>query len=387
MSTILIPAKQLRDKHSLEICDSHNFDISSALKGKGELSLIFIIKNKNKHNMLDLSKYNTSDIIAIYSVRYDKKNKVCELCELIHNKKHLKMVIELIHANLPKETIIWAGTMTDKNMKSANVYIHSDFNSPYFCDKSPLGNKYPFGIAFLLGDTLNPKCGELSRESIKNKLDYTLSQKNNKNCHLYAKITKEASSFLKGLIDNHSIKKEVTGSICVVDILQEKSGKIIFILGTSLTPIIQGNDETVDAVWSLYNFHTHPKSAYDRHKVKIGYPSSTDFVGFIQLDNHTLFHTVVTLEGLYIISFAEGWVNNIRDIDKDEILDIYDIDHSENITPQEWVTRINNTKYRGKQLYQVKFMKWGDTDHVFPVTYKKFEGNCYATDKGFDLTR
>ena len=64
--------------------------------------------------------------------------------------------------------------------------------------------------------------------------------------------------------------------------------------------LISGIEEEVDAVLNRYNFHTHPREAYIRNNVVKGWPSAQDYLGFIDLDGNTIFHSVITLEGVYI---------------------------------------------------------------------------------------
>ena len=105
----------------------------------------------------------------------------------------------------------------------------------------------------------------------------------------------------------------------------------------------------------------------------------------MQLNNHTIFHTVVTLEGIYIISLSPKWDGNVKKVDKKVILKDYDIDHKNKISFQEYVKIINAKTHKGKQLFVVKFLPWENVEKVFPVFYAKTDNKCLATDDNFEI--
>ena len=73
--------------------------------------------------------------------------------------------------------------------------------------------------------------------------------------------------------------------------------------------IVYGSEESVNGIDSRYNFHSHPREAYIRHKVSVGFPSGPDFVAFLLnvFKNNCVFHSVVTIEGIYIIYINSFW--------------------------------------------------------------------------------
>ena len=167
--------------------------------------------------------------------------------------------------------------------------------------------------------------------------------------------------------------------------ITKKIDKIIFELSPDPKSVKSGDTEEVDAVWSRYNFHTHPKKAYENHGVVRGWPSSQDFVGFLSLENQTIFHTVVTLEGIYVISLSPEWKGKLNDINKKYIRKHYDIDHLTNITFDQYINDINAKKYKGQQLFEVKFLDWNKATDIFPVYFSKTKNKCLATEEMFKI--
>ena len=385
----------------VDIKDLYKYNIDLLLKkignndsidSKNSTGIIFIISLKEFKFVNKLSKgdkrvdYLNSEIFinniqGIYYVIYNIVNKLCEIRGLIDNQAHLKDVVKSVINYLPKDTIIWTGLITSEN---SDIYIKEGFSHPYRCDKSPLGFEFKTtGIAFIKS---NNKPYKLTRSSIKNKIKYLdISDKNVLKCTINVRFDKKTIEYLK-TINNTKYKKELSGSLVVGKVIT-KDGKIVFELYSNPNSVIFGLEEEVDAVWSRYNFHTHPKKAYENHGVKNGWPSSQDYVGFLDLKHNTIFHTVVTLEGIYIISFSEEYDNQINKIDRKYILKNYDINHLDNITPEEYVNKINSIKYKGEKLFDVKYMNWKKATEIFTVFFKRMQGSCLVTDDTFDISQ
>jgi hypothetical protein len=354
------------------------------------LGVIVLVNKKQFNNINKLpygeerikyiqSKEFLDNVYGYYYVFYDNKKNILEIREYISNSEHLKEVIDCINLYLPSDINIWTGLIPPDKV---DMYIKHGFNQPYICKKSPLKHNYRSkGIAFI---KTNPN-SKFNISSIKNKLKHARNTDNNKVCKIYAKFTPETIKYLRQINDPVKNKKELSGSLIISRVIN-KDNKIIFELSSDPSSVISGQEEEVDAVWSRYNFHTHPKKAYINQGVKKGWPSSQDYVGFIQLNHHTIFHTVVTLEGIYIISFSPEWIGKISKIDKNYVLKHYDINHKENISFEKYVNIINNKKYKGKSpLFIVMYMKWDNATKEFPIFYSKTHGSCLVTDKQYNL--
>jgi hypothetical protein len=82
--------------------------------------------------------------------------------------------------------------------------------------------------------------------------------------------------------------------------LRKKNGIYELYLGK----ISKGNGSETDFINSEYTFHTHPTEAYIEYNCELGWPSSDDYMAFVDgfLNFTCIFHCVVTLEGIYIIN-------------------------------------------------------------------------------------
>jgi hypothetical protein len=335
----------------------------------------------NQRTEYIISEEFINNIYGSYYIVYNKRKKIAEIINVIENDNHLSDVVESIHTYLPEDVTIWTGIIP---IDESDKYIHLGFNNPYICKKSPLKHRFEkSGIAFI---KTNKREQSLYIPTVKNKLEYAVQSYDKSLCEIYAKLTPQAIKYLKEINDpNKKNQKELSGSLIVSKVIKD-DGKIIFELSEDAASVISGVEEEVDAVWSRYNFHTHPKQAYINNGVTRGWPSSYDYVGFIELNNHTIFHSVVTLEGIYVISFSPKWIGKISNIDKDYVLDRYNIDHKKEISFEKYVNIINNRKYKGKSpLFIVRYMEWTDAGKVFPFFYSKTEGSCLSTDKQFDI--
>ena len=227
---------------------------------------------------------------------------------------------------------------------------------------------------------------------VKNELKYIKSQYNKKNCKIFAKLSPRSVKYLKIFTkpspslnkDGSMTQKEFSGALKIGNIIEQK-GQIVFEMMSDKESIKEGIEEEVDAVWDRYNFHTHPKEAYVRNGVTNGWPSSQDFIGFFELNHYTIFHIVVTIEGIYVISFSPEWISSenkykhkkvVKFIDKH-----YDIDHKKDITKKKYVDIINNIKYKKTPIFMINYFSWNNATNVFPVFYEKKGINCVATEE------
>ena len=386
-----MPGLLINKKDLIKFKINKLLDIGKLPSTKDDLGIIILI-DKNQLNHLNTlpygkerlkyiqSDYFLNNVYGFYYVFYNKKKKIMEIREHIRNPKHLREVIDVIQEYLPKDVTIWTGLIPPEESEK---YIHLGFNHPYMCHHSPLKHNFSKqGIAFLKLNIPEP----ISDTSVKNKLLYAKESSNKNLCELYARFSPQAIKYLQDINDStKKNQKELSGSLIVSKVVK-KDDKIIFELSSDPDSIISGVEEEVDAVWSRYNFHTHPKKAYVNHGVKRGWPSSQDYVGFIELNNHTIFHSVVTLEGIYVISFSPEWIGKTSKIDKKYVLKHYDINHKKEISFEKYVDIINKKKYKDKSpLFIVRYMKWDDTTKVFPIFYAKTNGSCLATDKQFNI--
>lgn len=363
-------------------------DISGpAPKTKDDVGIIFIIPTKQYNDLVKLKNgdeklsyiQSTSFIHSIqgsYFVIYNKRKKICEIREHIENPKHLNSILKSITTYMPDDIIVWAGVIP---IEKSNHYIKAGFDNPHIVDHSPLKHNFNrSGVAF----SRENKDKKVYETSVRNKLLHASTQTGSL-CNIYASFTPKTVAYLKK-INNSAFGKELAGSLSVSNV--RKDGKdLVFELSPDPHNVKIGQDEEVDAVWSRYNFHTHPKKAYENHGVTRGWPSAQDYVGFLQLKNHTIFHTVVTLEGIYVISLSPEWSGDIQKVDKKYILKHYNIDHKDQIPYNKYVDIINSKRYKGTQLFVVRYFPWDKATGKFPVYYAKTGNKCLVTEDVFKI--
>ena len=357
-------------------------------KTNKDIGVVLLIPTKQfkyVNNLLDVKKkisYINSDIFIqtisdIFYIIYDKENKIIEIVGEIETYDQLKHVLESIYVYAPSETFIWSGMVSRDN---CNKYIKLGFDNPYIAQKSPI-LKYKCNSSMISFFKYN-KNTKIDVNSVKNKLKY-ITEIDGNTCSVNIRFTTNAIKYLKK-INGPKSTNEQSGALSVTKVTDD----MVFELGPDPNSINSGAEEEVDAVWSRYNFHTHPPKAYKNNNVVKGWPSSQDYVGFLQLNNHTICHTVVTMEGLYIISFSHEWDKNIKNIDHNYILDDYDIDHKSDISFDQYVDKINSKTYKhtGKKLFNVKFMLWEMATKQFSVYYYKTNNKCLATEENFKFS-
>ena len=358
-------------------------------KTKDDVGVIFLIPKKQYTSLIQLSSgdekiaYISSDsfvksVYGSYFVIYNEKKKICEIRGHVKDPEHLDDILCSLVKYLPNDIRVWAGVIPNDKI---DTYIKAGFDNPHVADHSPLDHKFGYkGIVFSKHNTKKRS----DKTSARNKLDHAVNQPGNV-CNMYARFTPKAVAYLKDINDpNKKDQKELAGSLLVSKVVK-KGNKTVFELSPNPKSVISGEDEEVDAVWSRYNFHTHPKKAYDNHGVVRGWSSSQDYVGFLGLDNQTIFHTVVTLEGIYMISRSPEYTGKLKDVSTKFVRKNYDINHESKISFNEYVKRINAKKYKGKQLFIVNYLPWRKASTSFPVYYAKTNDKCLATEESFKM--
>ena len=375
-------------------------------KGDGEFGLILviscaqydIIKNMkngdeklkyiNMPEFVDSIKYN-------YYTIYNKSKKVCELPTVIESELQLKSVCEILNADLPRDVQIWAGNFNIIGSKFTNVnsiintYIAQGFHSPYMTDTSPLSIKYEKpGLSFYK-DNIPNSVNEKIIKNVKNESIYVSKQyKSSGRCSVKAKLQPDTVKYIKTLTnpkatlnkDGTVTQKECSGSFKINSITDNTIELVI-----DKKSIMFGIEENVDAVHHRYNFHTHTVGCYENHQVVNGWPSAQDYIGFLNLKGHTIIHFVITLEGIYTISYSQTWQYKTKKIDMTWVSKTYDINHEKDISPIEYVNEVNKIKYKGEPIFFVQFLSWDKASNPFTGFFAKSNENCLVTENSVNL--
>ena len=173
-------------------------------------------------------------------------------------------------------------------------------------------------------------------------------------------------------------QKELAGRLKVGHV----QGDGVFKLIVDTRSIVHGSEEGVQIVRGFFNFHTHPIETYERYSVGVGWPSATDYLGFITAAtvHNTICHFVVCAEGYYVISLDKDLVTKSScTIDKKLSLftkSHYDIDKHSGSSYSAYIDTINSIRYEGVKLLEIQFFPWGQSDQPFNVFFRKTDGGC-----------
>lgn len=244
------------------------------------------------------------------------------------------------------------------------------FCVPYVCKKTPSGRKIGLSISLTNTDRL-----DLNEESKLNHILYTIKQfSRNKGCEINIRISPSTVDFLQNLPKEH--RKEHSGSLYIKSI--DKVGEdFVQTLEFEDDSIKRGDTDSVNVSDTRFNFHSHPEAAYVVHHVKKGWPSKSDYSGFLSLSHTTIFHCVTTLEGIYVISLNQN--REKRNENEKFISQHYDIHKEQDLSFDDYVNLINSIE---GGIFKLEFAPWEAVKaKVFKVSYSKSGLNCLIDER------
>lgn len=317
---------------------------------------------------------------------YDKKKKVCEITGI--NGSIVPHIMDSLLTYIPNDVTLWVGIETSDPHQHILIkeYCKAGFHDPHICKTSPLGYQFKdYGLCLI-------KQNNTYSSNAMNDVKYVIREFSsviNNHCTLKARLSKNSVKFLSKLCksgstlnkDGKITQKELAGRLVVT----KTDSKLTQILDVDRESIITGEEEGVNVVKGLYNFHSHPYEAYQRHEVKLAWPSCQDYIGFLMSSvmHDTILHLVIGLEGFYVISLTDYWVNKKDDI-SDEIqkfiLANYNHCYKNGETSKKYTKKINSITYNGFPIFKVEFISWSDSSDSFEVCYKKKGHNCFASE-------
>jgi hypothetical protein len=320
-------------------------------------------------------------------VLYNKHKLVCELictdCSL------LPIVVQSTLMSIPNDVTLFVSTkLHDPNIdKLIQQYVKLDFNEVYISEKSPIGYtvKEPRLYMTRKNDVIESSNVDTSINNTKYIVKQLKSLQNDNSCKLHVKLSEKAINYLQSVSmigstmnrDGAITQKEIAGRLVVGNIGDD----LTHYLDVDRSSIVHGNEEEVQIIDGLYNFHSHPVEAYDRHNKKYGWPSSQDYIGFFgaSISYDTILHIVSSIEGFYVISLGSFWAKN-KDILKTKnikfILEECNIDVE---TPTLYLKEVNKVSMDGHQLFNVQFFSWDDADSLVAVNYTNNDLNCFTS--------
>lgn len=182
-------------------------------------------------------------------------------------------------------------------------------------------------------------------------------------CSIKIGLSKNTIKYIKELSNRGSVdvkgkikQKELAGEMYVSKI----TDKNVHIL--DIKNLKHGGDDHVEIEQSLISFHTHPIESYNKYRVKNGWPSHSDYCSFLIQGYHkSLLHFVISLEGLYVLSFSKEWIYNdfkyCNEI-KNTIKDCKAIDKKIKKGAEWHVSEINKLKYKNIKIFNNFFLRW-----------------------------
>ena len=386
---------------------------------KLEYGLIIVVR-KDIYNLLEKLPYgkgrieyldtqNFVDAILSYMyIIYAKKRKLCQITELKMFeggnvfRKYFDEILRCLTYYIPNDVCLFLDFSPDEVdlLNKMRPYIDLGFKNPYAKDVSHCSifsnKRCEKGCSqrifiFKNNDMMDDSPLEIDRENIKIFLGQYRNGK--KYCSFKGIFSSKAMRYLREMSQmgstvnkNNSVsQKEIAGLFKVLSIDKE-----VHVLDVDRKTVVQGEEEGVEMHSGLYSFHSHPREAYQRYGAVFGYPSGQDFMGFLVavLNSNTVFHAVITVEGIYVLSLSEFFIENMcsvcKNMDKVEkfvLKEYMNMGKKKEIlysSVEEYLNKINGIKYDGENpLFIVQFMGWNDGKE-FDVIFKKIDSNCIS---------
>lgn len=330
---------------------------------KGYKQSILEIKN----NINDKSKSH-------YYILHNLEKNKCMLDP--ECKNHLLDILSYLNKKFFDNTILYTYIKPECQDFEliVNSFLENNFYNPYMTKE---------GLCIYRKNKQNIN---INKNLVKKQIEYAIQNIDNINCNLSVKFSVDAINFLSNASKNMGFvknkQKEISGEM-TVNISKDNT----FIIDVDKNSIKSGNEENVSVSFSRYNFHSHPKQAYEKNNVKNAWPSGNDFLGFYELRNHTIFHCVITLEGVYIISFSKYWCNKLDSINRNFIKNNYEIYYTDNLTPKQFVKKVNSIKYKGHPVFKVIFLDWKSIKNKFEINFSKLNNSCLINQEMFNVSK
>ena len=342
-------------------------------------------QTKGKKRVLHINSHMFIDSIKGYGFfSYDQKKEVCEVLRL--EGLSIEQVLPEIMGTFPNNSLVWTVVPSDDQqlLVEAKKLISFGFGHPHISTRSPSGRQFDTdGLCLIKYNNGNTE----SSTSIGD-VEYALQERANI-CNMEACLSPEAINYLRELQDvgmslnedGSLTQKEIAGNLeC-----QEVDKEMVHHLSVKYDSLILGKEMGVPIAPGLYNFHSHPKAAYKTAKVKMGWPSPQDYVGFLLafMEDNTILHIVASIEGIYILSMSPYCLENKEKLDKDIatfILEKYNFCGSSILSPYLYAQKINNVTYRETPLFRVQYLPWHTAAQHFFVEYKSEDSNCFSND-------
>ena len=200
---------------------------------------------------------------------------------------------------------------------------------------------------------------DTTEKSVKAEYNFVLSQRHKNHCEIVVKFTRDTREFLRHIVnagvtvsgDNYRTQKEFFGNFNLVE--SNLSGKkVVHTLEVDKSSLVSGNEDNIKANASLYNFHSHPFSAYQKYRVNYGPPSDQDYKSiFLMMTKYnSIAHFVPSVEGLYVVSLNPEKYN----INPESVIQNIDYDDVETLGElKAYLKRVNSY-----DVFRLKLLGW-----------------------------
>jgi hypothetical protein len=322
-------------------------------------------------------------VVRYSYIVYDKKNKLCEIDLVVGDL--IQETLEIALKNLPNDVtiFIFVPLKLVRNYEVVERISQLGFGEPLISSSNPFNLNY----SDLIGVYFSKLNFITDSKNIHNDLRYLLSNYISPKtfCELSCVLSPKTIKFFKNLPhigstwNKENISQKELGGILIPTTLDENYQLTLDIDDRNL---VYGEEEGVTITGGLYNFHTHPREAYERNNVELGWPSAQDYIGYLIsfLNYKTLLHIVVSLEGIYVLTLSEFWFKvelsevNFKDVMK-FIAKKFDIKKDE-MTIDEYIRYINKIEYEEKQLFNIEYILFENMNRPIEIKYYKFGMNC-----------
>ena len=277
-------------------------------------------------------------------------------CEIHGLDKGNLYMLNFVYESIPKDTIMRASVSLE-DTEVIGALVKGNFSFPEVMED---------GRVRFIRDPNE----DVDPSLVYNNIKHAVNQEKSDRCYITINLTRDTLLYLYKLV--REVDTETAGAFKIVG-NRDVKGIIHHYLQIDYDTISRGGEEEVDILNDTYNFHTHPKGAYIRNGVAYAWPSKHDYTGFLKAVYHTnsVFHVVVTLEGLYIVSVSPEYtdINVLKDNEK-YIMEAYNIPYDSFNSPENYIEYINKLG-----IFNVIYIEWTGVK-PFVVHYPKIGGGC-----------
>tara|TARA_A100001011_G_scaffold399975_1_gene511445 strand:+ start:6517 stop:7707 length:1191 start_codon:yes stop_codon:yes gene_type:complete len=357
-------------------------------KRNSQLGLILIIpetiyqeldQHKEKINFID-TDYFVEQIKSCTYILFQKSKKICEI--LLPSEYNIQYILPCILKEFGSNTKIIV-SIPFKKRNTIETFVQLNFGHPHICNKSIYSTKnYPIKTICLIYDGSKASMDEVN---------YLIRNERSDNyCVLKAQFSERTVDYFKKLPITGGFKEEKQHEIA--GNMSAKLKGDIHIIDYNEDTIKRGQETGVDIVEGAFNYHSHPKQAYEKYEVKYAWPSMQDYIGFLLaiIEDDTIFHVVVTQEGLYIISLTKYWAINRDKLTKSSTGDHIEKNYKKSLksqgTPYDYIKWVHEIDYQGHgPLFLVQYLETKKISSIFLLPYTKIGDNCFTCQKSKEL--